>query len=149
MKRMLFVLVILAVAGAAFAQPQVSGLTLTYSKTCTLGIAKACTTDVLSVLNLGGFSFQLWDSVKADTSSTLTIKVQGSYWNRPAAFTSTGFTDSLPVNALVVTQQGIYSGIYDITGTVPRVPWIRYILTNSGSQGRLWVKFGTACNENK
>ena len=145
MKR-IFVSLMIFWAASAMAQATVQGYTSTYAKVCTLAQNKACTTATLQTGNLGGFAMQLWDSVKATTTGTLTLKVQGALVNKAAAFTSTGFSDSTVFSSLSVTAAA-WTQIYDHTQYCPRTPFQRYIITNTGDSA--WVKFYFFGNEDK
>jgi hypothetical protein len=61
-------------------------------------------------------------------------------------WTASGFTDSIPVSAVNITATTV-SQHYDRTAYVPRVPYFRYILTNTGDS--LWTKIYYLCNEDK
>lgn len=151
MKSVITILVILLLAAAAWGQVFTTSWTRVDSTWAVLAQNKACTTAAIDVRALGGFGFQLYDSVKAGETGTLTVKMQGCYSiNIPSKswkmWTASGFTDSLPVSALSVTAAGA-TQLYDKTGYVPRIPWVRFILSNAGDS--LWTTIYYLMNEDK
>lgn len=151
MKRLLGIIILAALAGTAWGQVVTTGWTRVDSISATLAQNKACTTAAIDVRSLGGFSFQLYDSVKAAETGTVTVKMQGAFSvNRPSKswkmWTAGGFADSLPASAVSVTAAG-HTQIYDNTYKVPRVPYIRYIITNTGDS--LWTTLYYLVNEEK
>jgi hypothetical protein len=106
-----------------------------------LAPAKACTTKTYLVAALGGFSFAFWDSVKTGTGNVdtviINIKPQIAWRDTSPAFSCQGWatadsivcTDTLIGAGTVLTK---WSRGWDFSYSIPRAPYLRYIITNSG-----------------
>lgn len=151
MKRLTIIVALLVLSGLAFGEVVTEGKTIIATKVCTLATNKACTTAAIDVKSLGGFGIRAWDSVKSTTTGTLTVKIQGCEattvpTKANVMWSASAFTDSLPISALSITAKGPTTR-YDWTAKVPRVPYVRYIMTNAGDS--LWCTLYWLMNEDK
>lgn len=98
---------------------------------------QACTLNVIPFGALGGYSVSYWDSVKQGSNKDtiiLQLKLQGANYNTASAFSSYGFSDSIAFQDTCVSHNaGLYCPrVYDMTSYIPRVNYLRPIITNLG-----------------
>ena len=123
-----------------------------YYATYSLAPAKACTTKTYLIAALGGFSFAFWDSVLTGTVNVDTviikIKPQIAWYDTSAAFSCTGWAtaDSIVCTDTLIASTTAASKIkwsrgYGFTYSIPRAPYMRYIITNAGPDTLRALKF--------
>jgi hypothetical protein len=137
MRKAILLIALCLLSVSAYAQVSLSQKTSTFAVVCTLAQNEACTTSAWPVGDLGGFTIMLWDSVKATTTGTISVRVQGSLLNTPASFTGTGYTDTTITGDVSITAAG-WTQPFDHGDYCPRVPFQRYIILNTGDSA--WTK---------
>jgi hypothetical protein len=108
-------------------------------KSWQLNPAQACTTISKDIAGFGGFSMQLWDSVKT-SGDTIIINMKYQIANKDtvAAFScedladSTVFSADTLIGVAAAASKKGYSKVVDFSEKVPRCGYIRYIIKNNG-----------------
>lgn len=151
MKRILILTMIVAMAGLAMAadinvkstvdrsQPITNPPFTSWVKSWQLNPSQACTTISKDIAGLGGFSMQLWDSVKA-SGDTIIINMKFQVANKDTvdAFSCEGLADSTvyaadtTIGAAAAASKKGYTKTTDFSAKVPRCGYVRYIIRNDG-----------------